>query len=96
MDNYICLDIGGTNIRAALFINDEIQPVKQIKIGTQLEQVILSKEYLKGLTITKTKLGGNAGLLGALFLIKINHLQMSECYNLNLITIMYLIIFYVA
>ena len=37
MDNYICLDIGGTNIRAALFNNDEIQPVKQIKIRTQSE-----------------------------------------------------------
>jgi len=37
MDNYIYLDIGGTNIRAALFIKDEIQPVKQIKISTQSE-----------------------------------------------------------
>lgn len=37
MDNYICLDIGGTNIRAALFTNDEIQPVKQINIKTQSE-----------------------------------------------------------
>ncbi|MCX6327906.1 MAG: hypothetical protein NTZ85_00095 [Bacteroidia bacterium] len=37
MGNYIYLDIGGTNIRAALFINDEIQPVKQINIKTQSE-----------------------------------------------------------
>jgi len=37
MDNYICLDIGGTNIRAALFMNDEIQPIKQLKISAQAE-----------------------------------------------------------
>ena len=37
MNNYICLDIGGANISAALFINDETQPVKQINIKTQSE-----------------------------------------------------------
>ncbi len=35
MDYYICLDIGGTNIRAALFLEESIQPIKQVKIETQ-------------------------------------------------------------
>jgi glucokinase len=34
---YICLDIGGTNIRAALFKDDEIQPEKILKISTKSE-----------------------------------------------------------
>ena len=37
MDDYICLDVGGTNIRSALFINNETQPVRQLKIKTQSE-----------------------------------------------------------
>jgi glucokinase len=37
MDYYICLDIGGTNIRAALFNNKDIHPIKQIKIKTRSE-----------------------------------------------------------
>jgi glucokinase len=37
MDYYICLDIGGTNIRAALFNKNGFQPIKQIRIKTQSE-----------------------------------------------------------
>jgi glucokinase len=38
MEYYICLDIGGTNIRAAIFDNVGIQPIKQIKIKTGTEE----------------------------------------------------------
>jgi len=56
---------GGVSITGDLLL----EPTRKV-----VEQVILSKENLKGLTITKAKLGDNAGLIGALVLIKINHL----------------------
>ena len=37
MDGYICLDIGGTNIRAALFSLKEIAPVEHLRIQTIVE-----------------------------------------------------------
>jgi len=35
MDVFICLDIGGTNIRAALYPHNKLKPIKHIRIPTQ-------------------------------------------------------------
>ena len=43
-------------------------------IRNTLELVILSKEYLKNLSIKTAELGDNAGLIGALVLLKTNNL----------------------
>jgi glucokinase len=64
--NPTCIVLGGgVSLTGELLL----KPIKKV-----LDTVILSNEYLKDLTITTAELGDNAGLIGALVLIKINNL----------------------